>query len=271
VNLYRRRFLVGLSSSPFLFFLPATTKTLWGGEEQTSPFTMDQGAIIRGDLEKKQISLIFTGGEYGEGTEPILEDLSKLKLKAGLFVTGAFLADPQRKQMVARAFDDGHYVGPHSDKHPLYCSWENRDNSLISRKDFQEDLRKNISDLQLLGALHSGPIYLLPPYERFNSDQVKWAREIGVQLFSSSPGSGSNRDYLPESDPKFVSSQQIFKDILEYEKTAPHGLNGYILLIHLGADRKDKMFRFVEPLVILLRGKRYEFIRIDELISAPKK
>ncbi len=61
-----------------------------------------------------------------------------------------------------------------------------------------------------------------------------------MELFNFSPGSGSNRDYMPESDAKFVSSEEILRDILTYEKRDPHGLNGYILLLHLGADRKTR-------------------------------
>jgi hypothetical protein len=42
-----------------------------------SAFTVDHGAVVRGDLEKKRIALIFTGGEYGEGTAEILNTLKE--------------------------------------------------------------------------------------------------------------------------------------------------------------------------------------------------
>lgn len=42
--------------------------------------------------------------------------------------------------------------------------------------------------------------------------------DLAVQLFPFSPGSGSHRGYIRKSDPKFVSSQQIFQDILANEK-----------------------------------------------------
>jgi peptidoglycan/xylan/chitin deacetylase (PgdA/CDA1 family) len=240
-------------------------------EEKGVRFTLDDGAIVRGDLLQKQIALIFTGGDYGEGTEPVLNTLDKLQIKAGFFVTGGFLSDVGRRHLVERAVSEGHYVGPHSNQHPLYCPWDDREKSLISEADFKKDLGKNIADLKELGALKSEPVYFIPPYEWFNGEQVKWAQEMGVVMFNFSPGSGSNRDYMPESDPRFVSSQKILQDILAYEKKDPHGLNGYILLLHLGADRKDKMFPLLEPLVQELRARGYTFVRIDAMLHAAQQ
>jgi len=249
--------------------LAATTALLCltlTGTAAAPQFTLDHGAVVRGDTGSKKVAVIFTGGEYGEGTPGILDTLKKTQVKAGLFVTGAYLQDGERREWLSRAIREGHYVGPHSDQHLLYCPWEERERSLVTREEFQKDLKKNIEDLQGVGAPGSERVYFIPPYEWYNAEQVKWAGEMGVQLFNFSPGSGSNRDYLPESDRKFVPSQKIFEDILGYEKKDEHGLNGYILLIHLGADRKDKMYRLLEPLITELRSRGYSFVRIDEML-----
>jgi len=253
-----------------LLVCPALSQKSRFVEEKNLRFTLDDGAIVRGDLREKQIALIFTGGDYGEGTEAVLNALDKLQIKGGFFVTGGFLKDTERRQRVERAVAEGHYVGPHSDQHPLYCPWDDREKSLISEAEFKKDLAKNIADLKALGALKVEPVYFIPPYEWFNAEQVKWAKEMGVVMFNFSPGSGSNRDYMPESNPKFVSSSQILQDILAYERKDPHGLNGYILLLHLGADRKDKMFLLLEPLVQELRARGYTFVRIDAMLNVAK-
>jgi len=237
------------------------------GGAHNSAMTLDHGGIIRGDKTRKQIALIFTGGDFGEGTPHVLDTLGKLNIKAGLFITGDFLRKPEYEPYIRRAVAEGHYVGPHSDKHPLYCPWEDREKTLVSEAEFKTDLQKNIDDLKKLGAL-KGHIYFIPPYEWFNNDQTRWAREMDVTIFNFSPGSGSNRDYMPESEKKFVSSKKIMEDILAYEKKDPAGLNGYILLLHVGADRKDKMFLLLEPLVNELRERGYGFVRIDEMLAA---
>ena len=91
----------------------------------------------------------------------------------------------------------------------------------------------------------------------------KWSRKLDVTLFNFTPGSGSNRDYIKEDDPHFVSSQKIYDDILAYEKKDPHGLNGYMLLLHLGSGRKDPFHTKLGPLCDELTKRGYEFERVD--------
>jgi peptidoglycan/xylan/chitin deacetylase (PgdA/CDA1 family) len=231
-------------------------------------FTYDHGGIVRGDRTRKQLALVFTGGDYGEGTASILDTLRAEKVPASLFVTGAFLRQPDLARLLQRAAREGHYIGPHSDRHLLYATWEKREDSIVREQDFKQDLKKNIADLRRLGALQNGKrIFFIPPFEWFNQDQVNWAKQMNVTLFNFSPGSGSNRDYLPESDKRFVSSRQILNDILAYEKKSPDGLNGFILLLHLGADRRDKMHLRLPELIRELRTRGYEFVRIDKLLA----
>jgi endoglucanase len=252
----------------FSLILLCATIVVGAGASEQPRFTWDEGAIIRGDLSRKQVALVFTGGDYGEGTKFILDTLHRLHIAAGFFVTGAYLRQSGHRELLQRALREGHYVGLHSDQHLLYCSWEDRQRSLVTELQFRADLQKNIDDLKQLGVLSSEPMYFIPPYEWFNRQQVRWAKDMGVRMFNFSPGSGSNRDYLPESDARFVSSQRILQGILDYEQKDPRGLNGYILLLHLGADRKDKMFLLLEPLINTLRGRGYEFVRIDQMLKS---
>lgn len=231
-------------------------------------FTYDLGGIVRGDRTRKQIALVFTGGDYGEGTAPILDTLRRERVPASLFVTGGFLRRPTEAKLLRRAVREGHYVGPHSDQHLLYATWEERNKSIVSEQQFKQDLKKNIGDLRRLGALPNGqPVFFIPPYEWFNQDQVRWSRDLGVTLFNFSPGSGSNRDYLPESDKRFVSSEDIVRGILDYERKSPDGMNGFILLLHLGADRQDKAWMLLPQLIRDLRARGYDFVRIDRLLQ----
>jgi peptidoglycan/xylan/chitin deacetylase (PgdA/CDA1 family) len=232
-------------------------------------WTITEGGVTRGDTGKKQIALIFTGGDFGEGTDHILTVLAHQNIKASFFVTGDFLRKPELVPLVQRAIKEGHYVGPHSDKHPLYCPWEDRHKTLVTREDFASDLQKNIADLRTLGALQdkSKPVYFIPPYEWYNADQSNWSREMNVLLFNFTPGSGSNRDWAPEDHKSFVPSQQIIDDILKYEQKDEHGLNGFLLLLHVGSQRKDKTFLLLEPLLENLKKRGYSFVRVDQLLE----
>ncbi len=225
------------------------------------------GAIIRGDQGTKKLALVFTGDEYGESLEPILAALKPRKIKAAFFVTGNFLCQPALRSLLKRAAAEGHYVGPHSNSHPLYASWDERDKSLVTEEFFKKDLQRNIADLRAAGVLGATrPIFFIPPYEQCNGDQVRWSRKLGVTIINFTPGSGSNRDYAKEDDSHFASSQQIYDDILAFEQKDPHGLNGFVLLLHLGSGRKDPFHPRLGALCDELRQRGYEFERVDRLL-----
>ena len=227
----------------------------------------DHGAIVRGDPSEKQLALVFTGSRYGEGTQHILKVLRCKDVKASFFVTGEYLADRSLRGLVGRMVAQGHYVGPHSHGHLLYCPWEERSRSLVEQADFLRDLQKNLAELRCLGALQSEqPIFFIPPFEWFNRDQVRWARGIGVTTFSLTPGTGSNRDYIPEGEQGFVSSLEIIRQVLQFEGDSPQGLNGAVLLLHLGSERHDKLHCHLESLISSLQGRGYRLARIDELL-----
>lgn len=250
----------------FLLFLNISS-----AQDPGNRWELDHGGIIRGDIDKKQIALVFTGGEYGEGCDPILETLDQFQIRASFFVTGHFLGKTEFRTCVNRILNEGHYLGPHSDGHLLYCSWEDRSKTLITKDTFTNDLLKNIKDLKKLGAFQEEePIFFIPPYEWFNHDQVEWAKELGIILFNFTPGTGSNRDWAPISHPSYVPSRKIIEDILSYELNEPSGLNGFILLLHLGAEREDKAFHLLGDLLSTLQIRGYTFIRIDEMLEGIK-
>ncbi len=227
-----------------------------------------EGAIIRGDIAAKRLALVFTGGDHAESTEPILDALKERNIRAGFFVTGDFARRADLRPLLKRIVNEGHYLGPHSDSHPLYCDWMDRQKTLVTKDFFAADLEKNLAALRALGALPAGErVYFIPPYEWYNREQVAWAREIGVTLVNFTPGSGSNRDYAPEGDKAFAPSQKIFDDILAYETKDPNGLNGFLLLLHLGSGRKDPFHSRLAALCDELKRRGYDFERVDRLLQ----
>jgi len=267
-SLRNRRIALGVLAAVFV-----TAGGCTGGGLNATPvqpraeWTLDHGGIVRGDASRRRITLIFTGGEHGEGTGFILDTLSEAGVKAAFFVTGDYIAKHEYHAHLRRIVANGHYLGPHSDSHPLYCPWEDRELTLVTREFFERDLRKNIADLRRFGAMPDGePIYFIPPYEWYNADQVQWARAMGITLFNFTPGSGSNRDWIPESHAKFVSSERILRDVLAFERKEPRGLNGFLLLLHLGSQRAGKMHLKLPELIAELRERGYEFVGLDEML-----
>ncbi len=229
----------------------------------------DHGAVIRADTTRKELALIFTGGDYNDGGRHIAAVLQRRRVKAGFFFTGDFYRHPENDSLIRLLQQQGHYLGPHSDRHLLYCPWENRDSSLVSREQFRTDLLANYEAMHALG-VRTRQRFFIPPYEWYNQDQVRWAAELDVTLFNYTPGLGTQADYTTPDMRAYRSSAALYQRLFDFEETTAHGLNGALLLIHIGThpDRTDKFYWLLEPLIRELQHKGYRLVRIDSLLSS---
>jgi len=226
--------------------------------------------IIRGPKDEKKIAFEFTGDSFAEGGTTILDELAKRKGKASFFFTGKFLRNPEFKPLIQRIIKEGHYIGPHSDAHLLYCPWTGEKNTLVTREVFRADLDKNLKAIEAFGVRRADMKYWVPPYEWFNEEIVSWSDEMGRTLINFTPGTRSAADYTPNDAKNFVSSDVIFDSILKKEKEDPKGLNGFLLLMHVGVgpNRTDKFHSRFGELLSTLEREGYQFVRVDDLLKA---
>ncbi|HYJ37412.1 MAG TPA: polysaccharide deacetylase family protein [Chitinophagaceae bacterium] len=231
--------------------------------------TYEQGAIRRADSTRKQLAIVFTGDEFGEGGEFILKTLTQQKIKASFFLTGRFYRNPSFKKIIQQLKNSGQFLGAHSDQHILYCDWTKRDSLLVSREEFNKDLDANYEAMKLFTIDKASAKYFLPPYEWYNDTIAAWTRAKALQLINFTAGTLSHADYTTPDLKNYRSSEQIMQSILNYEKSQPSGLNGFILLMHIGAgpSRTDKFYLRLSELISWLREKNYEPIRIDSLLK----
>jgi hypothetical protein len=109
------------------------------------------------------------------------------------------------------------------------------------------------------------------PYEHYTEEVARWAQAQGFVLISFTAGTKSHTDYMEDADPHFVPAEAWFDSILHAEHTDPDGLNGFLLLMHLGAGRKrtrDHPYERLGALLDALKGRGYEFVRVDELLNS---
>lgn len=249
--------------------LPAPPKEVSHQASLGKNFSYRYHGIIRGDSTKKKIALVFTGHEFAEGGEFILEALQQEKVKASFFFTGDFLRNPAFTKLVEGLKRQNHYIAGHSDKHLLYCDWNIRDSLLVTKKEFEKDLLKNFNMLSRFGINKKDALYFLPPYEWYNDSIALWTKQLGLQLINYTPGTLSHADYTVSNDKNYRSSETIYNYIIDYEKSKPAGLNGFILLMHTGAgpERTDKFYTRLPLLIKYLRQKGYQFQRVDQLLG----
>lgn len=229
-----------------------------------------EGAQVRGPATERRLALVFTGHEFAEGGTVILDALAARHVKASFFLTGDFLRNPEFSSLVRRMVADGHYVGPHSDKHLLYCSWGTPRTTLVSQSEFTADVENNCQELARFGVARKQMRFFLPAFEHHNREIVEWSRRLGFTLVNLTPGTRSAADYTLESESNFVPSATILESILKRETSDPAGLNGFLLLLHVGAGpgRTDKMHHRFAALLDELQKRGYSFARVDELLSS---
>jgi len=245
----------------------AGPQILTGQTGQYQNKTYVQGAITRGHPAVPEIALIFSGDEFGEGLTYVRKQLKRNKVPASFFFTGRFYRNPLFRKDLRRLIRDGHYMGAHSDQHLLYCDWVRRDSLLVDKHEFSTDLDLNYKAMEEAGADVSRALYYLPPFEWYNDTISAWSAEKGIQLINFSQGTLSHTDYTTLADKNYRSNETIYESVVRFEKA--RGLNGFILLMHIGAGpaRPEKFYSLLPRLLVLLKERGYVFRAVDELLS----
>jgi len=111
--------------------------------------------------------------------------------------------------------------------------------------------------------------YFLPPYEWYNDTIAAWTKDAQLQLINFTPGTRSHADYTTPLDKNYVSSETILKSITEFEARNSSGLNGFMLLLHVGthAARKDKFYYLLPQLLAYLKEKNYTLVPLPRLLQ----
>lgn len=111
--------------------------------------------------------------------------------------------------------------------------------------------------------------FFLPPFEWYNDTIAAWTKQMKLQLINYTPGTLSHGDYTTPDVKNYRSSDVIYQSIIDYEQKHLNGLNGFILLMHIGTDAKrtDKFYLRLPQLIDYLKNKNYKLVRIDELLQ----
>lgn len=221
------------------------------------PATDAAGAIVRMPSADKNIYLLFSAHDFGEGSNTVQQILKKHNAKASFFFTGDFFRNRSFQNLIKKIKNNGHYIGVHSDKHLLYADWQKRDSTLVSHTQFSKDIQNALNELKRFG-IKKGK-WFLPPYEWYNAETVEWARALGLTVINFTPGIGTNADYTTPNTKQYKTSQQLVDKLFAYERAS--GLNGTLVLVHLGTDpkRTDKFYNRLDEVIGELKKKNYTF------------
>jgi endoglucanase len=213
---------------------------------------------------RRVLALVFTGDEYADGGLHIARVLDQHGIQGSFFLTGKFYRNPDFAALIGQLrSENGHYLGAHSDRHLLYCDWEQARQPAGDPRGVRGGICDNnyLKPCGRFSITREDALYFLPPFEWYNDSISAWASAMGLQLVNFTQGTLSHADYTIPGTPSYRSSQEIYDSILAQESRDPAGLSGYILLSHVGTarERTDKFYLHLEKLIISLKQKGYEF------------
>lgn len=233
--------------------------------------------VENGATQRKLISLTFDGGSYANAADDILDTLKSRNVKATMFVTGHFIR--RYPEVLKRCLSEGHEIGNHMYSHPRLTTYA--DTRTHKTRDGvtpefvrQQLLKANAVFRETIGA-EFAPIWRAP-YGEKNPEICRWARENGYLHVGWRQGRTWRRnldtnDWIPDEDtPGYHSPEEVYRKIMNIADTPPYGMNGGIVLLHLGTTRKEKhkqVHHIIGRIIDDLRAREYQVVPVTVLLK----
>ncbi|MFO7891206.1 MAG: polysaccharide deacetylase family protein [bacterium] len=232
----------------------------------------------RGSKSIKQVALTFDGGSTNNVSQEILDILENKKVKATFFLTGQFIKN--YNQTVKRLVKDGHEVGNHTWDHPHITTfadnYKHNTKNKITEKVIYKQLVKTNHLFQVVTGAKMSP-YWRAPFGEYNNEILQWAAKTGYKHIGWTHGNGWEKtmdtfDWVADTTSKiYKTAEEIVDKILNYDKNTNKTLNGSIILMHMGSERKkDFPHQKLPELIDGLRDKGLELVTISKLLENSK-
>jgi len=223
--------------------------------------------VSRTYTPEKQIALTFDGGSSNRTTLNILDTLNSRGITCTMFLTGGFIK--RYPDYVTRIIIDGHEVGNHSYNH-LHLTNLEIDGSAklrpyVNRSYIHNELDKTDSLFNLISGEHLASFWRAP-FGEINPDILLWAAEAGYKHINWSLKCDSWDWVADTSSNLYRSADEIYTYYMNLENEL--GLNGRVLLMHLGSERQsDFPYTVLGRLIDSLQERGYTFTTVSKLLS----
>lgn len=241
------------------------------------PLSRNSYSFNNGCEELKMVSITFDGGSLANITNEILDTLQSRNVKSTMFLTGSFIKKYPRE--VKRLVELGHEPANHTFSHPHLTSYSNNrvqtTLTTVSQDLLYKELTENNRLFLSITGRHLAPLWRAP-YGEYNEQLCSWARAAGYfhigwrQGRSWREGFDTN-DWVPDREtPGFKTPDEVFAKIVTLANTKPYGINGGIILMHLGTERKnreDQVHLKLGMMIDSLRSLGYSIVPVSEMMN----
>jgi peptidoglycan/xylan/chitin deacetylase (PgdA/CDA1 family) len=229
-----------------------------------------------GTSQKKLVAITFDGSDQANAAVDILDTLASRNVKATMFLSGHFLQS--KPDLVRRILNDGHEVGNHTYSHPHLTSYvqDNTQTTLpsVSGAILARELLKTDS---IFSALYGRPLSPLwrSPYGDHNRIICIWGQQAGFLHIGWGQGRTwlknlDSNDWTPnEETAGYHTPQEVYDKIVELAMGPDSGINGGIILMHLGtvrSQREKQVHLVLGRLIDTLQSLGYRMVTVSELL-----
>jgi peptidoglycan/xylan/chitin deacetylase (PgdA/CDA1 family) len=229
-----------------------------------------------GSVDVPIVSFTFDGGSSANAAIDIIDTLHSRNVKSTMFVTGQFIK--KHPDIIRKLIDEGHELGNHMYSHLHLTTYSDNHQQTtlapITHEIVCNELVKADNLLVSITGHHFAPLWRAP-YGEFNEKLCIWARDAGYvhvgwrQGKTWSDGFDTN-DWIPDSEtPGFRTPDEVFTKIVTLANTKPYGINGGIILMHLGSERKNRneqVYCKLGAMIDTLRVLGYEIVPVSEMM-----
>jgi peptidoglycan/xylan/chitin deacetylase (PgdA/CDA1 family) len=241
------------------------------------PLSGNNFSFNNGSVELPLVSFTFDGGSIANAAMDIMDTLQSRNIRSTMFLTGHFIK--KYPDIVKKLFEQGHELGNHTFSHPHLTSYyENNVQSTLGAITQNVINKELISADQLLVSItghHFAPLWRAP-YGEFNEQLCSWARDYGYVHVGWRQGQSwrdgfDTNDWIADSEiPGFKTPDEVFTKIVTLANTKPYGINGGIILMHLGTERKNREEQVhlkLGAMIDSLRVLGYEIVPVSEMMK----
>ncbi len=225
-------------------------------------------SVYRGSEQRRNLALTFDGGSMINGAQEILAILAENGIVTTMFITGQFIE--KYPELVLEMIYAGHEIANHTYNHPHLTTFEETGDHTtatgVTRKFLIDQLVQTDSLFQALTGCRMLPFWRAP-YGEINQEILDWAAEAGYLHVGWTQGFDTHDWVTDTNSPIYKTPEAVYQAILEKDN-GTRGLNGAIILMHLGTEREsEKMFSMLPDLLDDLQHRGYNTVPISKLLN----
>ncbi|MBN2091540.1 polysaccharide deacetylase family protein [candidate division KSB1 bacterium] len=229
--------------------------------------------FTRGEISLKKIALTFDGDFLDNNALPILDVLKAKNIKATFFLTGRFIQN--YTEIIRRMLQDGHEIGNHTRHHPHLTTFEQTRKHDLRPEVKRELVHRELEETAVLFKKVTGsdisPLWRAP-YGEHNELIRRWAAELGYRQIGWTFDrklklSLDTFDWVADKNSQlYRTPEQILHHIIQFDEKSEAGLNGGIVLMHLGSERNGEFpYQILGHMIDSLQARGYEFTKISSM------